>query len=108
MSSETRERRSWMSGSSALADSLSPEALIGDWISKHLTKPTPDEVVIAGTGIPVWAIIAYAHALDADLERVASDYDIPAAAVSLQRFSTTSQYSEFIESRLLANEIGVE
>jgi uncharacterized protein (DUF433 family) len=96
--------KSWRPGSRSLADSVSPEALIADRITQNPNKPTPDEVVIAGTSTPVWAVIAHAHAVGGDLERVASDYDIPVASV-VAAIVYYYQNRQLIEARLLANEL---
>jgi uncharacterized protein (DUF433 family) len=107
MSSHAHTPYSWTSGSPSLAARVSPEALIADRIAQNPHKPTPDEVVIAGTGIPVWAIVAHAHALGADLERVASDYEISVASV-VAAIVYYHQNRELIEARLLANEFDAE
>ena len=86
-----------------VAERVSPQALIAGRIEQNPLKPTPDEVVIAGTGIPVWAIVAHAHALAGDLERAAADYKLPIASV-VAAIIYYHQNQPLIDARLLANE----
>ena len=86
-----------------IAKSVLPKALILDRIEQNPSKPTPDEVVIAGTRIPVWAIIGHADALAGNIEQVAVDYDISVASV-VAAILYYHQNQALIDARLLANE----
>ncbi len=86
-----------------VAERVAPQALIEGRIEPNPLKPTPDEVIITGTGVPVWAVVAHAHALGGDLEHVARDYEMPIAAV-IAAIIYYHQNQTLIDARLRANE----
>lgn len=50
------------------------------WIEPDPYKPGASQAVVRGTGVPVWALVAYWHATG-DLDAVARDYNLPREAV---------------------------
>src|SRR5438093_8239755 len=54
-------------------------ALIGRWIKPSTHRPS--EMVLAESGVAVWAVVGYARGVDDDVEEVARAYRVPADAV---------------------------
>ncbi|MBI3978664.1 MAG: hypothetical protein HY331_10820 [Chloroflexi bacterium] len=47
----------------------------------NLHRPGPEEARLIGYGVSVWALLGYWHALDHDVDLVATDYDVPREAM---------------------------
>ncbi len=78
-----------------------------DLIQKHIEENPHRRgranVRIVGTGIPVWALVAYWQGAGHDVARVAADYELPVEAVE----AALAYYREnqaVIDARLEANE----
>ena len=76
--------------------------LIEQYIREDPEWPGPAEARIAGYGVPVWALIGYYRVVNADLSRVATDYDLPEDAVRAA-LAYYRRHQEEIDARLLAN-----
>lgn len=63
--------------------------LIRRYIESDPYHPGPADVIIAGYGVPVWALAAYLKSTGGDVSRVATDYDPPSKR-SKQLWPTTS------------------
>lgn len=51
-------------------------------IEKYIEVPdSPADAWIRGYGTPVWALIAYLRVVQGDVDRVATDYELPREAV---------------------------
>ncbi len=78
-----------------------------DLIQKHVEQnpyhPGRGEARIIGTGIPVWALVAYRQAAHGDIARVATDYELPVEAVEAAMVYY-EQNRAAIDARLEANE----
>ncbi len=57
------------------------QALINHYIAPDPQHPGIAHYVLREYGISVWALVAYYATVGHDLDRVASDYDIPAEQV---------------------------
>lgn len=80
-----------------------PSLLVKKYVERHPHKPGRAEVVIAGTGIPVWALIAYWQGVG-DIDKVAADYELPLEAIE----AALEYYREnaaIIDNRLEENEV---
>jgi uncharacterized protein (DUF433 family) len=64
-----------------LEASMSDDELIAQFIELDPRRPAAAEARLIGSNVPVWALIGYLQTPGADTERVATDYDVPVAAV---------------------------
>ena len=55
-----------------------------------------------GYGVPVWALLGYYRAVNGDLSRVATDYDLPEDAVRAA-LAHYRRHQKELDARLLAN-----
>ncbi|HET8632404.1 MAG TPA: hypothetical protein VFL91_33680 [Thermomicrobiales bacterium] len=78
------------------------QQLIAPWIEPDLHSDDPAEVRLAGSLVPVWAIIGYLPAVSQDLAQAAADYVVPVEAVE----AAVAYYARrrcLIDARLAAN-----
>ena len=64
---------------------IAGEQLIARLIEADPQLPGAEDARIAGTGVPVWALIAYLQAAHGDVQRVADDYELPLEAIIATR-----------------------
>ena len=55
---------------------MTDEELIARYIEPNPFKVGASEVRLADSGVSVWAIIGYYHAVEGDATRVAEDYEV--------------------------------
>ena len=75
---------------------------IARWIQPSREYPGDPDARIGGTGIPVWALVAYYEAAAGDAQRVADDYRQPIEAIEAA-LSYYRRHKELIDSRLAQN-----
>jgi phosphoribosylanthranilate isomerase len=78
---------------------------LDDLINQHIT-PDPDGMAdrarLAGSGVPVWAIIAYLQGVGGDVDRTAADYEVERAAVEAA-VRYYQQHRAVIDARITLN-----
>lgn len=78
-------------------------ALVKKYIERHPHKPGRAEVVIVGTGIPVWALVGYWKGVG-DVKKVAADYELPLEAIEAA-LEYYHQNEAVIDNRLEENQV---
>lgn len=76
--------------------------LVEEYIERHPHKAGRAEVVIKGTGVPVWALVGYWQGVG-DVKKVADDYELPIEAIE----AATEYYRQnkaVIDNRLEENQ----
>ena len=76
--------------------------LVQQYIREDPEWPGAAEARIAGYGVPVWALIGYYRAVNGDLSRVATDYDLPEDAVRAA-LAYYREHQKELDARLMAN-----
>lgn len=77
-------------------------ALIAEWIKPAPHSASADAARIAGTGVPVWALIGYLPAVHHDECQVAQDYELPVDAVRAA-VAYYRRNREVIDAKLILN-----
>jgi uncharacterized protein (DUF433 family) len=78
------------------------QQLIARWIAPDPHSDDPAEVRLAGSLVPVWAIIGYLPAVKDDLAQAAADYAVPLEAVEVA-VAYYTRHRGLIDARLAAN-----
>ncbi|MBI3972820.1 MAG: hypothetical protein HY332_16205 [Chloroflexi bacterium] len=78
------------------------EALINQYIEESPYYPGKADARLREHGVPVWALIGHAQAINGDASQVAHDYDLPPEAVEAA-FAFYRRYKAIIDDRLAAN-----
>lgn len=81
------------------SDPARDEALIRRWIRPHPHKDGPEDVVLAESLVPVYAVIGYLPVAADNLDRVADAYDVPRAAVEAA-LAYYRQHQAVIDARI--------
>jgi len=81
---------------------IAEEQLISRMIQTDPQHPGAEDARVAGTGVPVWALVAYLEAAHGDVQRVAEDYALPIEAVLAAR-AYYRQHRALIDARIAAN-----
>lgn len=64
---------------------IADDQLIERYIEPDPQHPGDEDVRVVGTGVPVWALIAYLQVAGGDVQRVAEDYELPLDATLAAR-----------------------
>lgn len=78
--------------------------LLADYIERPSSHPGIADARIAGSSVPVWAIIGYLRAADWDIQQTADDYGIAIDAVNAA-IAFYELHQEAIDARISANVI---
>ena len=81
---------------------IADDQLIERYIEPDPQHPGDEDVRIVGTGVPVWALIAYLQAAGGDVHRVADDYELPLDAILAAR-AYYQLHRMLIDARIAAN-----
>ena len=81
---------------------VTDQALITRHIEQHPRRRGEAEARLADSKIAVWAIVGYLRMVDGDVDRVASDYDLPRAAVEAA-LASYRRHRAPLDARLAAN-----
>jgi len=82
---------------------MDDDGRIARWIALDPLRPWPAEARIRDFGVPVWALIGhYRYATGHDVERVATDYELPLEAVEAA-LAYYGRHQAEIDARLAAN-----
>jgi uncharacterized protein (DUF433 family) len=76
--------------------------LIAQYIEQHPQHPAVEEARLLLFNIPVWAIIGYLQTPGADVDRVATDYDVPREAIEAAKVYYR-RHRDAIDARIAAN-----
>lgn len=69
---------------------------------EHPDRPGPADARLAGSGVPVWALVGYYRVTGGDLARVAADSDPPEEAMKAA-LRCYERHRAAIDARLAAN-----
>ncbi len=86
---------------------MSNDAWIAEYIEPNPHYPGIDEARLKSYGVAVWALIAYLPAVDGDLARVATGYDVPRAAVEAA-YAYYQRHRALIDARIAANTVDAD
>jgi uncharacterized protein (DUF433 family) len=78
------------------------DTLITEYIELNPDKPGLDQARIKEYGVAVWALVAYYHAAGGDLERVATDYEIPPVYVEAA-LAYYTRHKTLLDARIAIN-----
>ena len=76
--------------------------LIVQYIGANPYRPGAEEAVLVESGIPVWALIGAITLAHSTLDEVATDYEIPLAAVHAA-LAYYERHRALIDARIAAN-----
>jgi len=80
------------------------DQLIAQYIEPTPHKPGPADVRLRNYCVPVWTLIGYWKAAKGDIVRVATDYEVPAAAVEAA-VAYYERNKAVIDGRIAANTV---
>lgn len=81
---------------------MNEDDLIAQYIAPNPRRPGLAEARLVMFNVPVWALIGYLQTPGADVARVATDYDVPVAAVEAAR-AYYGRHKDLIDARIAAN-----
>jgi hypothetical protein len=90
------------SAASHMQDHAEQQRLIERWIEANPHRPGNANARLREYGVPVWALIGHAQAVNGDAATGAADYDLPREAADAA-FAFYRRHTAIIDDRLAAN-----